>query len=132
MPSFFNFQTGDSSRAPTDSSPLLGRFRAVPDAQRRAQRNSLSLLGAWDGRRRSLGRGLGFYGGTFARLGGGGDGEGEDEDGERENVVVGWGRWMRDLWIEPKQQAVARAVERWWVRWVVLAVLPAALVSVEF
>jgi len=36
---------------------------------------------------------------------------------------------MRDLWIEPKQQAVTRAVERWWVRWVVLAVLPAALVS---
>jgi hypothetical protein len=36
---------------------------------------------------------------------------------------------MRDLWLEPKQAVVTKAVERWWNRWFVLAVLPAALVS---
>lgn len=38
-----------------------------------------------------------------------------------------WGRWVRDVWMEPKQHAVARAVERFWRRWLVLVILPAAL-----
>jgi len=113
MPSFFDFQVGDSSRAPNnnDSSPLLGRFRAVP------QRGSV-------GRRRSFGRGLGLaYGTVFGVL----DGE-DSEDGDEEGVLS-WKRWVKDLWMEPKQGAVARAVNRWWSRWTVLVVLPAALVS---
>jgi hypothetical protein len=121
MPSFFNFQVGDSSRAPNpnDSSPLLGRFRAVP------QRNSVI------GRRTSIGRGLGLaYGSVFGGLDGGED----SEDGEDEGVGGGagwtaWRRWGRDLWMEPKQAAVAKAVNRWYSRWAVLVVLPAALVS---
>jgi hypothetical protein len=115
MPSFFTFQTGDSTRATNDSSPLLGRFRAVPNAHRN------SLLG----RRRSI-LGVG-YGSVFGAIGGAESDDSEDEDGNR-----GWRRWgrlMRDLWVEPKQGAVARAVERWWWRWVVLVVMPDALVS---
>ena len=126
MPSFFQFQQGTESRARlnTDSSPLLGRFRAVPDTS--------------GGRRRSRGySGNGIFG-TFraARIGyeavfGGGSEDGESEEGEdgHNGVVRRWGRKLRDLWLEPKQAAVRRTVDRWWSRWVVIAVLPAALVS---
>jgi len=120
MASFFNFQTGDSSRALNDTSPLLGRFRAVPDAQRQGRRHSLL------GRKRSIGRGLGLaYGSVFGGIGAGSDDDSDDEDG----ALKSWGRGIRDLWMEPKQSAVARAVDRWWSRWALLAVLPAALVS---
>jgi hypothetical protein len=117
MPSFFTFQTGDSSRAPApnDSSPLLGRFRAVPV---QAHRNSLL------GRRRSL-----VWGNVFGALGGGADSDDSEDEEDGIRGVRGWGRLMRDLWLEPKQVAVARAVERWWRRWGLLVVLPAALVS---
>lgn len=115
MPSFFAFQTGDSSRAPapTDSSPLLGRFRAVPG---QAHRNSLLS------RRRSL-----VWGSVFGPLGSEADSEssGDEEVGIR--GVRKWARLMRDLWLEPKQVAVSRAVERWWRRWWLLVGLPAVL-----
>jgi hypothetical protein len=123
MPSFFTFQQGADSRGPSyDSSPLLGRFRAVP----RSQRNS-SLLTLFP-----TGRGLGIgYGSLFANT----DREGQDSDDEEavEDEGLGLlgrlGGTMRDLWIEPKPAVVARTVRRWWVRWFVLAVLPALLVS---
>jgi hypothetical protein len=134
MPSFFQFQQGTESRVRlnTDSSPLLGRFRAVPDTSA--------------GRRRSRGySGNGIFG-TFsaARIGyevvfGGGSEDGSDEDPEGEDegglrlsrVLRRWRRKARDLWLEPKQAAVRRTVDTWWSRWVVLAVLPAALASVS-
>lgn len=125
MPSFFTFQQGADSRGPShDSSPLLGRFRAVP----RVHRNS-SLLSF-----SPTGRGLGIgYGSLFANR----DGDGEDtddDDGEGEDLglLSRLGTTMRDLWVEPKQAVVARAVRRWWARWFVLAVLPALLVSALF
>lgn len=134
MPSIFQFQQGTESRAQpnTDSSPLLGRFRAVPDTS---------------GRRRSRGySGNGLFG-TFSasRLGGVvfgvGSEDGSDEEGEGDGFGEGtkvrsvrrwvrrWRTKMRDLWLEPKQVPVRRAVDRWWSRWFVLAFLPAALVS---
>lgn len=118
MPSFFTFQTGDSSRALSDSSPLLGRFRAVPDSRSRRA----SLL-----RRRSAVWGYGYGAAAFGSLTslGTSDDRGESEGGR----VKGWGRNLRDLWLEPKSGMVARAVERWWWRWLLLVGLPAVLVS---
>ncbi|KUJ24383.1 uncharacterized protein LY89DRAFT_604996 [Mollisia scopiformis] len=121
MPSFFDFQQGNETRGPAnDSSPLLGRFRAVPDAQRhgtRSHRNS--LLGTWTGR----GSGWG-YGTVF------GTNDDDDDDSiEIEDMgrLKRWGRIQRDLWLEPRQAVVARLVDKWWSRWVLLAVFPAAL-----
>lgn len=119
MPSFFAFQQGADSSGPSyDSSPLLGRFRAVP----RSHRNSSILSFA------PTGRGLGIgYGSLFANR----DSDDEDEGDDMDlGALKRLGGTMRDLWIEPKQAVVARAVQRWWSRWFVLAVLPALLVSV--
>lgn len=122
MPSFFTFQQGAEPRGPNhDSSPLLGRFRAVP----RSHRNSTSIL-SFSPTGRSLGIG---YGSLFAnRSGDDSDGD-EDEDDEDLSIRRRLRVWLRDLWLEPKQAAVARAVQRWWARWFLLAVLPALLVS---
>jgi hypothetical protein len=130
MPSFFQFQQGTESRARlnTDNSPLLGRFRAVPDTS--------------GGRRRSRGySGNGIFG-TFsaARIGeavfGVGSEDGSEVEGEEDesNLRLSrwarrWGRKARYLWLEPKQAAVRRTVDKWWSRWFVLAVVPAAFVS---
>lgn len=57
------------------------------------------------------------------------DEDGSDVDRHRAVLLRRCARKLRDLWLEPKQAAVARAIRRWWSRWVVLAVLPAALVS---
>lgn len=128
MPSFFAFQQGTESHGSNnDSSPLLGRFRAVPDASRRLHRNSLSLLGrfaAGNSFGREIERG---YGAVFGGLGG--DGDDDVVEGEDMGALRRWGRVQKDLWLEPKQAAVAKLVGRWWTRWLVLVVLPAALVS---
>lgn len=120
MPSFFAFNEGSETRGPTnDSTPLLGRFRAVPERQgRRSHRNSI----------------LNFSGtGTFGRgisgiFGNESDSEDDFED-EDVSALRRWGRIQKDLWLEPKQVAVGRLVDRWWSRWAVLILLPAALVS---
>lgn len=58
---------------------------------------------------------------------------GSSSDGNEEGEDVGrvrrWWALQRDLWLEPKHSAVARIVDRWWGRWSVLVILPAALVS---
>jgi hypothetical protein len=129
MPSFFQFQTGTESRVRpnTDSSPLLGRFRAVPDTSGRRRSRGYSgsgLFGTFSAAR--IGYGVVFGGGSE-------DSDNEDEDGEGEGGLNGvlrrWARKGRDLWLEPKQVAVRRAVDRWWSRWAMLVLLPAALVS---
>lgn len=122
MPSFFTFQQGSERRgfgSFNENSPLLGRFRAVPDAHR---------LGG--GRRRSL---LGFdvdgLGGTFGGRDDDDEGDVDGCDEEEFGIWKKWGRTMKDLWLEPRQGAVAKAVDKWWCRCLVLVVLPAALVS---
>lgn len=37
------------------------------------------------------------------------------------------GRHLRNLWLTPKNATVRRAMDRWWSRWALLVVLPAAL-----
>jgi hypothetical protein len=62
-----------------------------------------------------------------------GDGDEDSDEGDLEIEDMGrlqrWGRTQRDLWLEPKQAAVGKLMERWWSRWAVLVFLPAALVS---
>lgn len=113
MPSFFDFQQGteSGSRPGQDTAPLLGRFRAVP-ASRLGKRNSVGdLLG------RLRGNSFG-YGAVFGAI---------IDDG-RTGGEGGLRRAFKDLWLEPKQEAVRNIVDRWWWRWGVLVVLPAALV----
>ena len=130
MPTFFSFQQGTESRArpSADASPLLGRFRAVPGQGRRG-----SLLGKRDSLLASLGGSVGYGYGTLFRTRsqeteyeGAAAGEG---GGVEEGWLTGLGRRINDVWIEPKQGAVRRVVDRWWMRWGVLFVLPAAIVS---
>jgi hypothetical protein len=121
MPSFFNFQQGSRENYATDSSPLLGRFRAVPDAQRIGRRNSQrnSLFGSFAASRR--------FG--YASVFGGGDDSDEGDLLENEDIgaLRRFTRTQRDLWLEPKQAAVGKLVDKWWSRWAVLVILPAAL-----
>lgn len=125
MPSFFAFQQGTETHgSPNDSSPLLGRFRAVPDAQRQGRRSHRnSLIGSFGGS--TFGRG-------YSSIFGNGDSDDSDEgdlvDGEDMGALKRWGRTQRDLWLDPKQATVSKTVGKFWSRWVVLVVLPAALV----
>ena len=123
MPSFFAFQQGSESRGSTnDSSPLLGRFRAVPDAQRNGRRSHRnSLLGSWAGGRYSAILGLGSEEDLSP--------QDDVPEGEEAGVLRRWGQTLRDLWLEPKQAVVGRAVDTWWSRWSLLMILPAVLVS---
>lgn len=121
MPSFFAFQQGsDPHGATNDSSPLLGRFRAVPDTQRLGGRDHTnSLLPRF---RRSYGSLFGSANRDVNES----DGESSDEE---DGVINQWARTSRDLWLEPKQIAVAKVVDKWWSRWAALIVMPALLVS---
>ena len=96
----------------------------MPESSSRRHRNSLLGIGNFPG-----------YGSVFGGSSVWDNGEDSDEgDGE----VEGDGRWttglrkcargLRDLWLEPKQVAVGKVIERWWMRWIVLAVFPAILV----
>lgn len=68
-----------------------------------------------------------MFGGSREGLGDGGS-EVDSSDDE-EGVVRRWTRTSRDLWVEPKQLAVTRVIDKWWTRWAVLIVMPAFLVS---
>ena len=128
MPTFFSFQQGTESRArpSVDTSPLLGRFRAVPGQRRQ------SLLGKRDSILASLGDSVGYgYGSLFRTRS---HEEGEGGDGGLFGDSDGGGGWalgkkIKDVWIEPKQSAVRKVVDWWWKRWGVLFVLPAAIVG---
>lgn len=136
MSSFFQFTQGtESGFRPADTSPLLGRFRAVPPRYEPNQRHSqLGLLAD----RLPVGHGsvhIG-YGALLAA------GLAEDDDGESINPRSHiqqedqgtkwerlWKRWVIDLWVDPRQAAVKRVVDIWWSRYGLLVFLPAALVS---
>ncbi|ROW07775.1 hypothetical protein VMCG_03412 [Cytospora schulzeri] len=148
MPAFFSFEQGSETRtrAPSDTSPLLGRYRAVPRYQnqnhnpdagagRRGRRGSLGLLTreSWRG---SVHIGYGasdLLATGLADDGGEGDDTGYDDDfdGDAKERFVAWcrKRWkgINDLWITPTQGAVRNVTSAWYSRWFVLVVLPAAL-----
>lgn len=144
MPTFFSFEQGSESRSrfpTTDTSPLLGRFRAVPGQPRSAnatnssRRGSLGLLtrASW---RNSVHIGHGY--GALINAGLQDDGSSGDDDDESDLMVdeneAKWLRWWRrrwrkidNLWITPKQSAVRKIASSWWRRWLALVILPAAL-----
>lgn len=128
MPSFFTFQQGTESRArpSADASPLLGRFRAMPSG---GQRRPSLLAAKRDRLLASISGSMGYGYGTllFGTAGDAGESGSSVEDGADENEGWLW-RSLRDVWIHPRQGAVRRVVERWWWRWSVLVVLPAAIV----
>ncbi|KAI0158253.1 hypothetical protein GGR57DRAFT_459656 [Xylariaceae sp. FL1272] len=149
MPNFFPFtpgtESGRASRYQTadSTSPLLGRFRAVPrssnPAPRSSRAGSVSLLSA-------VGRGS-VHVGYGALVAAGLDSEEEDnfwssasedeQDGDArpvQRVVKLWRRTARttrrnveNLWVAPRHGAVRRVVESWWSRWGLLVFMPAIL-----
>jgi hypothetical protein len=159
MPTFFSFQQGseDSSRFThhgNDSTPLLGRFRAVPRPQNnyhslragRARSSSGPLDVLTHGWRGSVHVG---YGALLAAAGFDDEGEEEesdeteDEDGDlggdartsrgqrvrqraQRQVRKFWSR-TKDVWVTPRQGAVRKVVSKWWSRWTALVLLPALL-----
>ncbi|KHN98912.1 uncharacterized protein MAM_03374 [Metarhizium album ARSEF 1941] len=140
MSSFFHFTQGTESRVrPNDTSPLLGRFRAVPPRPDLTHRRS-SQLGLLSNRPSWLsdGRGsvhVGYGALVAARLAAEVDDDDAIDDDEQDRDDHdglsmwrrAWHSWVMDLWVNPKQLAVKRTVDRWWSRYGLLVVLPAAL-----
>lgn len=132
MPSFFQFTQGTESRfRPNDSSPLLGRFRAVPPRSDLGPRrpSQLGLLAE------ALGNGRGSvhvgYGAIIAaELGDDAQSTIDDDDIEDDRSWVErvWQRWIVDLWVEPRQAAVRKVLDTWWSRYGFLVLMPAVLV----
>lgn len=144
MPSFFQFTQGTESRVrPSDSSsPLLGRFRAVPPRQDlgAAGHRRSSPLGLLSDRRGGPGRGSVHVGYGAAALVAAGlrPEDHDDDDSDSLDSFDGdgasrwervWQKWVVDLWVDPRQVAVKRVVDTWWSRYGVLVFLPAALVG---
>ncbi|KAH9906511.1 hypothetical protein F4778DRAFT_653732 [Xylariomycetidae sp. FL2044] len=137
MPEFFPFIPGsETSRAArlnqADTSPLLGRFRAVPRRARQSSRSHPSQLGLLSaGARGSVHVGYGALVAAGLVDSDEGDEYGSDDE---DDGAAGFGRWRRrvmrkveDLWVAPRQTAVRRVVETWWSRWAVLVFFPAGL-----
>ncbi|KAI1282757.1 hypothetical protein F5Y07DRAFT_394720 [Xylaria sp. FL0933] len=157
MPEFFPFipgtETGPSaSRLGADStSPLLGRFRAVPPRATpssshifSSRSGPLSVLSAAARGSVHIGYGALIAAGLEDADGDGGWSSDEDEDDDDDTDGQGgqkayrmarlWRRTVRktrrnieDLWVAPRQGAVRRVVETWWSRWGLLVFLPAVL-----
>jgi hypothetical protein len=133
MPSFFQFTQGTESHVrPNDSAPLLGRFRAVPPrpgavARRRSQLGLLSNTVDNRGSVHILG-----YGAFDAHA----DGDTDDSDYEFEDDRTiwqrAWQRWVLDIWVNPRQSAVKRVVDKWWTRYAFLVLMPALLVCCAY
>ncbi|SPO02199.1 uncharacterized protein DNG_04872 [Cephalotrichum gorgonifer] len=137
MPAFFQFTQGSESRRfNPDSSPLLGRFRAVPPQPGLSRTRPGQPGGLFSSHRGSIHVG---YGSVLA-LGAAEDSD--DDSGSDEELLhmegvsrlgIWWRRAVRrvvDLWVEPRQGAVKKAVDVWWSRYAVLVLLPATLAVV--
>ena len=149
-PSFFSFQQGSETtqniRYGTESSPLLGRYRAVPprpsDRHHGGRARSGSQLGLLS---------AGFRGSVHVGYGAvvlasmetaAADADSQDSESDEDELhsreegglhLFMWRmrRLMRridEIWVNPKAAAVSKLVDVWWSRWAVLVLLPAALV----
>lgn len=158
LPNFFSFEQGSEraqGRYQNESTPLLGRFRAMPGGpgRRRESDDHQGLLSA--GWRGSVHVGYGALMAAAAEGGGEFDESGSEEEDDSEGdgmldsgflgagtiqertltrrvMVKKFNRARRRLyytWVHPKASVIRRAVEHWWSRWFVLVVLPAFLVS---
>lgn len=139
MSSFFQFTQGTESHhaRPSDSSPLLGRFRAVPPRPGLGQ-NRYGQLGLFGDRLAANGGGRGSvhvgYGVLVAAELEAAQQEEEEEghDDHEDNRPPRWKRSWRaytlDLWVVPRHSAVRKVVDAWWSRYGLLVLLPAILV----
>ncbi|KAK3950301.1 hypothetical protein QBC32DRAFT_376614 [Pseudoneurospora amorphoporcata] len=156
LPNFFSFEQGSEraqGRYQNESTPLLGRFRAMPGGpgRRRESDDHQGLLSA--GWRGSVHVGYGALMAAAAEGGGEFDDSGsEDEDdsegdGMLDSGFLGAGtiqgrtltrrvmlkkfnrarRRLYYTWVHPKASVIRRVVEPWWSRWFVLVILPAFL-----
>ncbi|KIL84492.1 hypothetical protein FAVG1_12283 [Fusarium avenaceum] len=127
MPSFFQFTQGTESHArPNDSAPLLGRFRAVPPrpgaiGRRRSQ---LGLFSNTSDNRGSV-HILGY--GVFSAEGDDDTDSDHELEDDRSLWHRLWQRWVLDIWVNPRQSAVRRVVDKWWSRYAFLVLMPALL-----
>ncbi|VUC21256.1 unnamed protein product [Clonostachys rosea] len=130
MPTYFKFTQGTESRVrPNDSSPLLGRFRAVPPRDQQIAASQVNRLDVAGGRG-SVHVGYGAL--VIAGLEGHQD---DDEDDDASNEDLDgiprlerlWQRWVVDLWVHPRQAAVKKIAEKWYTRYGLLVFLPAIL-----
>lgn len=131
MASFFQFTQGTESRVrPNDSSPLLGRFRAVPPRELGRRRSQLGLLSdRFSGGRGSVHVGYGAL--ITAGLRDGDDDSIDPRTGQDEPASFwarAWKKGVIDLWVNPRQSAVQTVVDRWWSRYGLLVFWPAILV----
>ena len=129
MPSFFDFNEGTETgaRLGQDSTPLLGRFRAVPDRNNslRQKQSVGDLFSNFAGG--SLG-----YGGLWRTRSNTTEPEQDDWTTDAELDLSGLGKVMRsikEVWIKPERRAVGWVLDRWWLRWLVMVGLPALIVS---
>ncbi|EGZ78346.1 hypothetical protein NEUTE2DRAFT_102200 [Neurospora tetrasperma FGSC 2509] len=156
LPNFFSFEQGSESaqgRYQNESTPLLGRFRAMPGGpgRRRESDDQTGLLSA--GWRGSVHVGYGaLMAAATAEDGEYHDNSSEDEDDSEGDGISDYGFFgagalygttltrrvmMKKLnrarrrfyytWVQPKASEIRRVVEHWWSRWFVLVVLPAVL-----
>ncbi|KAF5680806.1 hypothetical protein FHETE_194 [Fusarium heterosporum] len=131
MPSFFQFTQGTESHArPNDSAPLLGRFRAVPPrpgavSRRRSQLGLFSNTNTNTSDNRGSVHILG-YGAFFGDADDDTDSDYDLED-DRSLWQRLWQRWVLDIWVDPRQSAVRRVVDKWWSRYAFLVLMPALL-----
>ncbi|KAH6900328.1 hypothetical protein B0T10DRAFT_24697 [Thelonectria olida] len=136
MPTFFQFTQGTESHLrPNDTTPLLGRFRAVPprpDAGLRRPNQTVPGLALFSG---SLGDGRGSvhvgYGGAALAASLVHHAPSTTSSDELEDELTRWERlwqrWVLDIWVEPRQSAVKRVVDKWWSRYGFLVLMPALL-----
>jgi hypothetical protein len=124
MPSFFQFQQGTERRARGSDaeSPLLGRFRALPNISHSIRRRTGSvgnLFSAWT----RAGGGSGY--GTVRR-------ENDEDsvlDSDDEEDTRGWIWTIKSVFVDPKPAVVKRLVHSWFGRLGALVILPALVVS---
>ena len=160
MPPVFQFTQGTESRSRPndDSSPLLGRYRAVAPRPSLGRRRSSQLgllssrLADAAGSRGSVHVGYGAIvaaqledeldsGSDISDNDGGVILWGDEDDNlngkgwdlfSRKRWERRWRRWVLHLWVEPRQLAVKRVVDVWYSRYGTLVFLPAVLVSPHF
>lgn len=128
MPSFFNFQEDAESGGPVnETTPLLGRFRAVPNTNRSLGKNSFTrrISPELSGFKLQSADYLNIHINAARRFSHESCASGAKDPGRLKRC----GKILKNLLLEPEPKTVRKFVEQWWSRWVVLIILPSALVS---
>ncbi|RKF63407.1 Uncharacterized protein OnM2_025076 [Erysiphe neolycopersici] len=126
MPSFFNFQEDAESGGPVnEATPLLGRFRAVPNTNRSLGKNSFKhrISHGFPGLRLQNTDYLKIHINAARRYSHDSCATGAKDLGR----INRWGNIMKNFLLEPEPKIVRKVVEQWWSRWVILIILPSTL-----